>query len=182
VYIHTNILVLHPGTNHKTRATSKGVYELHYAMLSKVSSLPRVRDALQKMLRVLSRNRRPFKWVLFAFQDDDRWLADVQTQRIRSIGMNKMKKIVDRIHAICYDNINHKDRKSGNDLICYSWPAQSRDLPPEDGVPDGFRTCRAHEATKNSFSRPPPIGNRRTTISVLCGVSCSIFKDTAHES
>jgi len=108
VYIHTNILVLHPGTNHKTRATSKGVNELYYAMLPKVSSLSRVSDTMQKTFCVLRRNRRPFKWVLFAFQDDDWWLADVQPQLIRSIGMNKMKEIVHRIHAICYDNITIK--------------------------------------------------------------------------
>ena len=100
VYIHSNILVFHPGANHKIGALSKPVNELYHTMLSERSPLPCVRDALQKMLCILSRNRRPFKWLLLAIQDDDRRLADVQPQLIRSIRMSKMKEIVHRIHVL----------------------------------------------------------------------------------
>jgi hypothetical protein len=58
--------------------------------------LPRVRDALPKLLRVLGRNRWRFEWLRFAFENDDRRLADVQSQLVGSIGMKEMKEIVHR--------------------------------------------------------------------------------------
>ena len=100
MYIYSNVLVLHPGANHKIGATSKPVNELYHTMLSQFSPVPRVRDALQKLFCVLNRDRWPFKWLLLAIKDDDRRLADVQPQLINSIRMNKMKKIVHRIHAL----------------------------------------------------------------------------------
>ena len=94
MYVHSNILVLHLGMNHKIGATSKSVNELYHTMLSQFSPVPRVRDALQKVLCVLGRYRWPFQWLLLAIEDDDRRLADVQPQLVRSIRMKKMKKIV----------------------------------------------------------------------------------------
>ncbi len=92
--LYRNILVLHLGANHKTGAPAKPVNELDRPMLAEFSPLPCVRDALQKLGGILGRNWRPFERLRLAFQDDDRRLADVQPQPIRSIRMKKMKEIV----------------------------------------------------------------------------------------
>jgi hypothetical protein len=94
MYVHSNILILNLGANNKIGAISKSVNELYHTTLSQFSPVPRVRNALEKMLCVLSRNRWPFEWLLLAIEDDDRRLADMQPQLIRSIRMKKMKKIV----------------------------------------------------------------------------------------
>ena len=94
VNLHRNVLVLHLGANHKTGATAKPVNELDRPKLAEFSPLPRVRDVLQKLGSILGRNCRPFERLRLAFQDNDRSLADVQPQRIRSIRMKKMKEII----------------------------------------------------------------------------------------
>jgi len=100
MYIHSNILVLHHGTNYKTGAPSEPVNELDHAMLSELSPLPRVRDALQKLLCLHGRNRWSFNRLLLALQNNDGGLANVQPQLICPIGMNQIKEIVHRIHAL----------------------------------------------------------------------------------
>ena len=100
VYIHTNILVLHLSANHKAGSSAKPVDELDPTMLSEVSSLPSVSNAVQKLLCVLGRNRWAFNRLLLTVNDDDRRLADVQPQPVRSIGMNKVKKVVHGVHAL----------------------------------------------------------------------------------
>jgi len=100
MYINSDILVLHPGTDHETGTMSKPVNELYHTMLSEFSPLPRICDALEKIFCVLSRDRRPFEWLLFALQNDNRRLTDVKFQLIRSIRMNDMKKIIHRIHVL----------------------------------------------------------------------------------
>ena len=94
VNLHCDLLILHPGPNHKTGATTKPVNELHHPMLSEFSPLPRVRDALQKLRGVLRRDGRPYELLRLTLQNDDRRLADVQPQRIRSIRMKQMQEII----------------------------------------------------------------------------------------
>jgi hypothetical protein len=100
MYIHTNILALHPGADDETGTSAKLVDELDPTMLSEVSFLPRVSDALEKLLRVLSGNGRPFDLLLLTVQNNHRRLAYVQLQPIRSVGMNEMKKIIHRVHML----------------------------------------------------------------------------------
>jgi len=82
--------------DHKIGATPKSVNELHRAIGAELSALSCVCDAVPKLLRVLGRNRWSFKWLRLAFQDDDRRLADMESQFIGSIGMKQMKEIVHR--------------------------------------------------------------------------------------
>ena len=100
MYIQSNGFVLHPGANHKIGAIPKPINELDHTPLSELSPLPGIGHALQKLFRVLSRDRRSFNRVMLSFHHDDRRTADMQPQLIRSIGMNQMKKIIHRIHTL----------------------------------------------------------------------------------
>ena len=103
VYIHSDIPRLHPGANHEIGATAKPVNEFYHTMLPEFSPLPCVGDALQQLRRILGADHWPFKWLLLAFQDKDRRLANMQPQLVRSIGMKEVKKIIHRIHALKVD-------------------------------------------------------------------------------
>lgn len=100
MYVQFNILILHAGANYKTGATPKPVNELNRTRFSEFSALPRVRDALKELLRALGRDCWSLKRLLLAVENDDRRLADVQPQLIRSIGKKQMQEIAHRIHAI----------------------------------------------------------------------------------
>jgi hypothetical protein len=100
VYIDSNALTLDPRSNHEAYATTKRAHELNHTVLSELSPLPRVRDALQELLRVGRRNRWAFNLLLFAVKDYDWRKPDMQSQLIRSIGMNQMQQIFHRIHVL----------------------------------------------------------------------------------
>jgi hypothetical protein len=110
VYVHTNILILHLGANHKAGAAAKPENERDRSVLSQVSSLPRIGDALQKLLCILGCNRWSFNRLLLAVYDDDRRLADMQLQLIRAIGMNKVQEIIHRIHILELATNNRGER------------------------------------------------------------------------
>ena len=92
--LHPDVLALSADPNHKIGATAKAEDELHHPMLAEVSPLPRVRDALQKLRGILRRKCGSIEGLRFAIQDNDRRLADVQPQRIRSIRMKQMKESI----------------------------------------------------------------------------------------
>ena len=54
----------------------------------------------EKALGIFGRNRRSFNRLRLAVEDDNRRLADVQSQAIRAIGVNQMQEIVHGIHAL----------------------------------------------------------------------------------
>lgn len=145
VYVHSNILALRPGKDHKTGAMSKPANKLQHAVLSEGSPLPRVRDAPPKPFCVLSCYRRPFKWLLFAIQDDDRGLADVQPQLIRPIGVNEVQQIVHRVHARHMASDDQAQRPS------LTHPVRRRQLLGD------IRNCRG---TRRSCSPEPGSGRR----------------------
>jgi hypothetical protein len=111
VDIHFHLPVLHSGPNHKTGTPTKPVNELHHPVFPEFSPLSRARDALQKLRRLLRRDGWPFERLRLAFQDDDRRLAEVQLQRIRSIRMKKMQEIIHRIHTFRSDITTRRDRR-----------------------------------------------------------------------
>src|ERR1039457_1784554 len=117
VYINSNILVLHPGTNYKIGDTSKPVDELHHTSLSKLSPVSCAGDALQKLLRVLSCDRRSFNRVMLTYQHDDRRRADVKPQLICPVGINKMREIVHRIYAFQVANVKGQLRGPAADDV-----------------------------------------------------------------
>ena len=63
-------------------------------MFPEFPALPRIRDAMKKLLCVLSCNRRPFNRVRLAVQHDNRRHADVKLQLIGPVRIGKMKEIV----------------------------------------------------------------------------------------
>jgi hypothetical protein len=91
MYIDEYILIPNLGANHKAGAPAKSVNEFYLTALSDLSSLSRVSDAPQKQLRILDRDRWSFNLLVLAVDNKDRRLPGLQSQPVRSVGVNKMK-------------------------------------------------------------------------------------------
>jgi hypothetical protein len=129
MYLDEHIFVPNRGVDHKAGALAKPVNELYVTMLSQVPSLSCVGDALQKLLRALDRYCGPLNLLVLAVDNNDWRLPNLQSEPVGSIGVEKMKQSVHRIHAVesCHiKDLPQADRASG--LRSLQGPAQAKSL------------------------------------------------------